>query len=112
MVLSIPLALKIYIYFLLKPIDNAVLSMVDCGQMTEVRSLIADLKTKGWGNKTIADEIGVTVNAVEKWQADERNISRSHLILLTQLTNKKPPKRHRRAKDSRESASKEGLQNE
>lgn len=63
--------------------------------MTDAQFLIANLKTKGWGNKSIAAEIGVTVNAVEKWQADERNISRSHFILLTQLINKKPPKKHR-----------------
>ncbi len=70
--------------------------MVDYGQMTDAQSLITDLKTKGWGNKSIADAIGVTVNAVEKWQAHERNISRSHLILLGQLLNQKPPKKHRK----------------
>ncbi len=92
----------------LKPIDFAVLSMVYHYQMT-AQSLIADLKAKGWGNKSIADEIGVTVNAVEKWQAGERKISRSHLILLTQLTTKKPPKRNRRVKDNRKSMSEQGL---
>ena len=36
---------------------------------TDVQSLLATLKTKGWTNTSIADAIGVTVNAVEKWQA-------------------------------------------
>jgi len=78
-----------------KPIDSTVPSMVEYGQMTEAQSLIAELKTNGWGNTSIARAIGVTVNSVEKWQADNRNISRSHLILLRQLLSKKPPrKRH------------------
>ena len=69
--------------------------------MTDTQSLIADLKTKGWGNKSIADGIGVTVNSVEKWQAGERNISRSHIILLTLLAKKKPPKKRRYIKGER-----------
>jgi transcriptional regulator with XRE-family HTH domain len=63
--------------------------------MNNVQTLLADLKAKGWTNTTIADEIGVTVNAVEKWQAGDRNISQSRLILLAQLTRKKPPKKRR-----------------
>jgi ribosome-binding protein aMBF1 (putative translation factor) len=82
-----------------KPIDLSVLSMVYY-LMTDVQSLIADLKAKGWGNKSIASEIAVSVNAVEKWQAGERNISPSHLILLNQLTKKKPPERRRSPKGS------------
>lgn len=101
MVLSIPLALKINIYFSQKPIDFAILSMISYSQMTDAQSLIADLKKKGWGNTSIANAIGVTVNAVEKWQADQRNVSRSHLIQLTQLFNEKPPKRHRSSSNSR-----------
>jgi len=86
----------------LKPIDFAVLSMVNCYQVDDVQALIADLKAKGWGNKSIADEIGVTVNSVEKWQSGDRNISRSHLILLNQLTKKKPPKKRRYTPGSRQ----------
>jgi hypothetical protein len=89
---------KIVDNFWLKPIDNAVPSMVYYCQMDDVQSLLADLKAKGWGNKSIADEIAVTVNSVEKWRAGDRNISRSHLILLNQLTKKNPPKKRRYAK--------------
>lgn len=82
-------------------IDNAVLSMVKCYQMDDVQSLLANLKAKGWANTAIADEIGVTVNAVEKWQSGDRNISQSRFILLTLLLKKKPPKKRRYAKGSR-----------
>lgn len=70
--------------------------------MNEVHNLLADLKAKGWTNTSIADEIGVTVNAVEKWQAGDRNITVSHLKLLNQLTKKKPPKKRRYAPSSRQ----------
>jgi len=63
--------------------------------MKDVKSLLIDLKAKRWTNASIAAAIGVTVNAVEKWQTGDRNISRSHLILLRQLTKRRriPPKR-------------------
>lgn len=59
----------------------------------DVHSLLAELKTNGWWNASIARAMGLTVNAIEKWEAGDRNISRSHLILLNQLTKQKPPKR-------------------
>ena len=37
----------------------------------------------------------------EKWQSDDRNISQSSFILLTQLTKKRPPKKRRYTKGSR-----------
>ena len=40
--------------------------------MNDVRSQIAELQDKGWTLAAIADEIGVTVNAVEKWKAGDR----------------------------------------
>lgn len=69
--------------------------------MDNGHALIADLKTKGWTNASIADAIGVTVNAVEKWQAGKRNISPSHLILLNQLLEVIPPKKRRYTPGSR-----------
>jgi hypothetical protein len=97
-ILSMGLSIPHYINIFLKPIDFTVLSMVYLFQMDDSQTLIASLKAKGWGNKTIAEAIGVTVNAVEKWQAGGRNISPSHVILLNQLTKKKPPKRRRNVK--------------
>jgi transcriptional regulator with XRE-family HTH domain len=69
--------------------------------MDDVQTLLADLKAKGWTKASIADEIGVKVNAVEKWQSGDRNISQSRFILLNQLTKKKPPKKRRYARGSR-----------
>lgn len=116
MVLSIVLGLvlrKTFVNFWIKRIDNAVPSMVYCYQMDDVQPLLADLKAKGWTNHSIADEIAVTVNSVEKWQAGDRNISRSHLILLNQLTKKKPPKKRRYAKGSRrQRKTSDGTQNQ
>ena len=91
------------------PIDNTVLCMVKYNQMDDVRTLLATLKAKGWTNYAIADEIGVTPNAVEKWQSGDRNASQSRLILLNQLLNiKRIPKQRRYAKGSRNFISKEG----
>lgn len=66
--------------------------------MDDVQVLLTELKAQGWGNTSIARAIGLSVNAVEKWQAGDRNISRSHLILLNQLTKKKPPQKRRYTK--------------
>jgi transcriptional regulator with XRE-family HTH domain len=85
--------------------------MVKSTQMDNIHSLLVVLKVKGWTNASIADEIGVTVNAVEKWQSGERNISQSRLILLNQLIKKIPPKKRRYATGSRKSASDKEPQN-
>ncbi len=84
-----------------KPIDKTVPSVVLCTQMTGVQSLLANLRAKGWTNAAIADEIGVYVSSVDKWQSGERNTSQSHLILLNQLLRKKPPKKRRYTPGSR-----------
>ena len=75
--------------------------MVLSNEMTEVQSVLANLRAKGWTNAAIADAIGVYVSSVDKWQAGERNTSQSHLILLRQLIKKKPPKKRRYAPSSR-----------
>ena len=88
--------------FFVIPIDNTRLSMVYYSSMDDVQTLLASLKAKRWTNASIADEIGVTVNAVEKWQAGARNITQSHLILLNQLTNRnRVPKKRRYTKGAR-----------
>jgi transcriptional regulator with XRE-family HTH domain len=76
--------------------------MVYYSQMDDVQTLLADLKAKGWTNASIADSIGVTVNAVEKWQSGDRNADNRSLILLNLLTKRKHiPKKRRYAKGSR-----------
>ena len=41
--------------------------------MNDVQQRLAALQEKGWTLASIADEIGVTKNAVEKWKAGQRN---------------------------------------
>ena len=53
---------------------------------------------KGWTLAAMADELGVTVNAVEKWKAGDRNPSnfKSVLNLLGQLNKRRRiPKKKR-----------------
>ncbi len=71
--------------------------------MNEVQTKIAELKEKGWTLTALADELGVTVNAVEKWKAGDRqpNNSKAILTLLDQIAKRKRiPKKRRYAKDS------------
>lgn len=66
--------------------------------MNEVQTKIAELQDKGWTLAALADEVGVTTNAVEKWKAGDRNPSnlKAILLLLDNLMNKKRiPKRRR-----------------
>jgi len=99
MVLSIPFGVKsekISENIFLIPIDKTVLSMLPYWQMDDVQPLLAELIAKGWTKASIADRVGVTTNAVEKWQAGDRNISQSRLILLRQLLPvKRIPKKRR-----------------
>ena len=66
--------------------------------MNEIQERIAQLQDKGWTLAALADEIGVTVNAVEKWKAGDRQPSnlKAILLLLDNLMNKKRiPKKKR-----------------
>lgn len=66
--------------------------------MNGVQIKIAGLQEKGWTLAALADELGVTINAVEKWKAGDRNPSnlKSVLNLLDQLNKRKRiPKKKR-----------------
>ncbi|MFC2008393.1 helix-turn-helix domain-containing protein [Chloroflexota bacterium] len=70
--------------------------------MNEVQAKIAELQQKGWTVAALADELGVTVNAVEKWKAGDRypQNAKAVLIVLGQLTKRKRiPKKWRYIKD-------------
>jgi transcriptional regulator with XRE-family HTH domain len=72
--------------------------------MNDVRSKIAELQDKGWTLAAIADEIGVTVNAVEKWKAGDRypRPDKPILDILDRVAKRKRiPKQRRYAKGSR-----------
>ena len=69
--------------------------------MNEVQTKIAELQHKGWTLAALADELGVTTNAVEKWKAGDRQPSNAKAILamLEQITKRKRiPKKRRYAK--------------
>ena len=68
--------------------------------MNEVQTIIAQLQENGWTLAALADELGVTINAVEKWKAGERypRNAKAVIMLFSQLTNKKRiPKKRRYA---------------
>ena len=73
--------------------------------MNDIRTKLAELEAKGWTLAALADELGVTRNAVEKWKAGDRypTNAKAVLALLTRLaTKKRIPKRRRYAKGSRQ----------
>jgi len=59
--------------------------------MNEVQTKIAQLQEKGWTLAAIADELEVTVNAVEKWKARDREPrnAKAVLMLLDRLLERK-----------------------
>jgi len=72
--------------------------------MNEAQAKIAQLQDMNWTLAAIADELGVTVNAVEKWKAGDRYPTNVKPILetLDRLTRRKSvPKQRRYTKDSR-----------
>ena len=72
--------------------------------MSGVQERIAQLQEKGWTLAAVADEVGVTVNAVEKWKAGQRQPANEKAILALMdslLERKRIPKQRRYAKGSR-----------
>jgi transcriptional regulator with XRE-family HTH domain len=72
--------------------------------MNDIQTKIAELQDKGWTLAALADELGVTVNAVEKWKAGGRQPANSKAIfaLLDGIAGRKRiPKQRRYTKGSR-----------
>jgi len=66
--------------------------------MNDVQTRIAELQEKGWTLAALADELGVTVNAVEKWKAGARQPANPKAIfaLLDEIDgHKRIPKKRR-----------------
>jgi len=66
--------------------------------MKDVQTKITRLQKKGWTLAAIANEVGVTVNAVEKWKAGDRYPANSKAVisLLEKIEQKKRiPKKRR-----------------
>ncbi len=69
--------------------------------MNDVQSRIIQLQEKGWTLAAMADELGVTTNAVEKWKAGDRQPANAKitLVMLDRLARRKlPPIKRRCAK--------------
>jgi transcriptional regulator with XRE-family HTH domain len=72
--------------------------MVLCPVMNDVQTRIAQLQEKGWTLAALADELGVTPNAVEKWKAGDRypRLEKPVLDALDRLAKmKRVPKKRR-----------------
>ncbi len=66
--------------------------------MNEIQTKLAELQEKGWTLAAVADELEVTVNAVEKWKAGDREPrnAKAVLMLLDQLLERKRVPKQRR----------------
>lgn len=72
--------------------------------MNEIQERIASLEQKGWTLAALADELGITKNAVEKWKAGHRQPTNPKAIfaLIDKIaTYKRIPKKKRYTKGSR-----------
>ena len=49
--------------------------------MNPVQKTLTELEEKGWSLAAIADELGVSYNAVQKWKAGDRQPATSKLVL-------------------------------
>ena len=72
-----------------------------CAVMNEAQTCLASLRAKGWTWAAIADELGVTKNAVEKWNVGDRTPANrkstlEHLGRL--LQRQRVPKKRRYSK--------------
>jgi transcriptional regulator with XRE-family HTH domain len=66
--------------------------------MNDIQAKINDLQEKGWTLAALADELGITVNAVEKWKAGNRypsNIKAVNALLDRITLRKRVPKQRR-----------------
>ena len=70
--------------------------------MNDVQTAIAALQEKGWTLAALADELGMTVNAVEKWKAGARypaNAKATLSMLGNFAKRKRIPKKRRYSND-------------
>jgi len=76
-------------------------------KINTIQPKLVALHEKGWTWAAIADEMGVTVNAVEKWRTGDRNTRLEKPVgeMLDQLLSRKRiPKKRRYRKVRREQA--------
>jgi hypothetical protein len=68
--------------------------------MNDIQSKLKELQDKGWTVAAIADELEITINAVEKWKYGNREPrnAKAVLMLLDQLLERKRIPKQRRYK--------------
>ncbi|MDO8531995.1 MAG: helix-turn-helix transcriptional regulator [Dehalococcoidia bacterium] len=66
--------------------------------MNDVQKAMAALQARGWTVAALADELGVTVSAAEKWKAGQRYPANAKAILalLDQIDKRKRVPKQRR----------------
>src|SRR6266850_248094 len=74
--------------------------------MNDIQEKLVQLQEKGWTLAALADELDVTVNAVEKWKAGDRYPSKAKLVLnaLDGLARRRRIPKQRRYAKPREAA--------
>ena len=95
-------------YFSSFYIDSCIIFMLLFLKMDETRKPIqiklALLQEKGWTLAALADELGQTVNTLDKWKAGQRNPANEKAVfaMLDKIeTIKRIPKQRRYVKGSR-----------
>ncbi len=74
--------------------------------MADIQAKIAELEAKKWTLKALSEELGVTVNAVEKWKAGDRRPANLKAVLaMLEEIAKKPAPKQRRYKTKNDSSS-------
>ena len=79
--------------------------------MSEIQSKIAELQKRGWTIAALADELGVSRDAVDKWMTGDRHPTNAKgiIAMLNQIAKRKRiPKKRRYAKGSRKTATSNG----
>lgn len=66
--------------------------------MNDIQAEIAELEAKKWTLAALADELGITPNAVEKWKAGDRypTNAKAVLVLMNEINKTKQPPKQRR----------------
>ena len=65
--------------------------------MNDVQLLLANLKEEGWTLSAIADEMGVSRNAVDRWRSGSRYPDNAKAVvrMLEDLSQHRAPKKRR-----------------
>jgi ribosome-binding protein aMBF1 (putative translation factor) len=61
--------------------------------MNDIQIAVAELESRGWTQAALADELGVTVNAVQKWKAGDTypRMAKAALTVMEALKDKQAP---------------------